>query len=326
MERLNLMHAFLEKNHLDDKPFNWITGDASFRRYARIGEGKDTYILMDTPQSEKPQEFVTIDKILVNAGLSAPKIYDMDMENGFLLLEDLGDDTYANLLAKGADEFSLYKVAVDALVEVSKIKDLTGVVSMWEVLHEWAEVFPDWYLPLVSGKPTDPALKQEYFDILDRLFESVNDSPQGLILRDYHIGNLMLLPDRKGPAACGLLDFQDGYVGPIAYDLMSLLEDARRDVSPDVIEKLLPYYMEEIKVPDKELFMRSYHVTAIDRHLRVLGTFVRLKLRDGKSQYLVHLPRLWRLLERHLKEPYMADLKNWLDRNVPAEFRGEIKV
>ena len=328
MERTNLMHSFLQKNHLDEKPFKWITGDASFRRYARIGEGNDTVILMDSPPSDVPpfgktEEFVIIDKILVNAGLSAPKIYDVDLDNGFMILEDLGDDSYAEMLAKGADEYSLYKAAVDALIEIAKIKDVQNVAPYdTEVIHYGAGLFTDWFMPAVLGKGTDESVRQEYFDIIDALFDSIKQAPSGLMLADYHIRNLMYLHDREGFKSCGLLDFQDGTVGPIAYDLMSLLEDARRDVPSQLQKELLQYYLDKMHFENNDLFMKSYHITAIKRHLRVIGIFARLKIRDGKNEYWEHIPRVWRLLETHLDLPYTQDLKNWLDRNVPDKYRG----
>jgi len=323
MEHTDLIQDFLKKNNLQDAQFTWMTGDASFRRYARVTKENDSFVLMDTPRSEKPEEFILIDKILVEAGLSAPKIFDIDLDNGFLLLEDLGDDTYTKMLAAGTNEFVLYKLAVDALVEVSRIKDTTGVAPYdTKVIHTGAELFTDWYMPAALGKATDAQAKQAYLNIIDELFESIKDAPKGLMLADYHVDNLMFLPNRKGAAACGLMDFQDGTVGPLAYDLMSLLEDARRDISPVLRQQLLPYYMEEAGVEDEQLFMRSYHVTAIKRHLRVIGIFARLKMRDHKDKYLVHLPRVWRLLESHLNLPYMLPLKNWLDTYVPSAYRG----
>ena len=176
-------------------------------------------------------------------------------------------------------------------------------------------------LPAAFGKPTDAAVKEEFLKIIDDLFVSVQTAEKGLMWLDYHVDNLMLLDDRKGVCACGLMDFQDARVGPLAYDLMSLLEDARRDVPDDLRQQLLAYYIEKSGIEDKETFIRSYHVTAVKRHLRVIGFFFRLKMRDGKDKYLQHIPRIWRLLESHLDLPYMHPLKDWLDRNVPKKFR-----
>ena len=322
MQDINVIWDFLKKNDLANAQFEWMAGDASARRYARIEKGTKTFVLMDTPMSEKPEEFILIDRILVDAGLSAPKIYDIDLDKGLLLLEDLGNDTYTRMLAKGEDQTSLYKLAVDVLIEISKIKDTKTVLSYdRDYIHEGLELFTDWFMPAALGKQTDGAVKEEYLNIMDNLFASIEKAPKGLMWLDYHVDNLMLLPKRDGVRACGLMDFQDARVGPLTYDLMSLLEDARRDVPDDLRQQLLSYYIEKNAVKDKELFMRSYHITAVKRHLRVIGIFSRLKMRDGKSKYLEHIPRIWRLLESHLDLSYMQPLKNWLDKNVPQEFR-----
>ena len=327
MQDVEVIQNFLKKNHLSGARLEWMTGDASPRRYARVTTGEKSFVLMDTPMSEKPKEFIMIDKILINAGLSVPKIYDVDLDKGLLLLEDFGDDTYTRMLAKGENEVSLYKLAVDALVGIGKIRDIKEVPPYDKnFIHSGVETFTDWFMPAAFGKQTDANVKKEYLDIIDNLIDSIGAAPKGLMWLDYHVDNLMLLKDRKDVRTCGIMDFQDARVGPLAYDLMSLLEDARRDVPKNLQEQLLSYYIEKAGIADKDLFMRSYHIMAVKRHLRVLGFFVRLKVRDGKDKYLIHIPRVWRLLESHLDLPYMQPLKSWLDKNVPKDFRTTPKV
>lgn len=322
MERTDLISAFLKKNGLDKMPIEWMPFDASFRHYARIKTPEKNYILMDAPKPENPKQFVLVDEILAKNGLSVPKIYDSDFENGFVLLEDFGDDTYARMLAKGADELELYKTALSSLVKISEVKDFDGVPLYDDKWLNYALTsFTDWFIPNALNRELTEKEKNSFNKIWADLYASIEKAPKGLILIDYHIDNMMHLKDRAGYKACGLLDFQDAKVGPLAYDLASLIEDARRDVPKDIREQILDMYIKAFPNMDKDLFMRSYHIVAAKRHVRVIGVFTRLKARDGKDKYLKHIPRVWKLLEEHLNEPYLLPLKNWLDDVVPTNLR-----
>ena len=322
MERADLIRLFLKKNKLDKADFEWMPSDASFRHYARIKTKDKSYILMDAPPPEIPEQFAVVDEILCKNDLSAPVIYDADFENGFILLEDFGDASYNTLLADGFNELELYKTSLNALLQVAKIKDYTGIPPYdkdW--LFEGLSVFIDWFIPNAINRNVTEAEKEAFFKIWETLFNTIENYNNGLILNDFHLANMMLL-DREKHRTCGLLDFQDARVGPLSYDLVSLLEDARRDkLSEETTNKLFDLYFEAQPDLDKELFMRSYHIMAVKRHTRVIGVFVRLKARDGKDKYLKHIPNVWRLLESHLDEPYLADFKNWLDAVVPKEYR-----
>ena len=322
MERADLIRLFLKKNKLDKADFEWLPSDASFRHYARIKTNDKSYILMDAPPPEIPEQFAVVDEILCKNDLSAPQIYATDFENGFILLEDFGDDAYNSLLADGFNELELYKTSVKALLKVAQIKDFNGIPPYdknW--LFEGLSVFTDWFIPNAINRELSSAERKDFFDMWESLFSDVENCYNGLILNDFHLANMMFL-NRKNHRTCGLLDFQDARIGPLSYDLVSLLEDARRDkLSKETTEELLTLYFDAQPQIDKELFMRSYHIMAVKRHLRVIGFFVRLKARDGKDKYLKHIPNVWRLLESHLDEPYMADFKNWLDAVVPKEYR-----
>ena len=322
MERSDLIKSFLQKNQLDQMPIEWMPSDASFRHYARIKTPKRSYILMDAPKPENPRQFVVVDEILAKNGLSVPKIYDSDFENGFVLLEDFGDDTYARMLAKGADELELYTTALSSLIKIAEIKDFNGIPlydDKW--LNYSLTAFTDWFIPNVLNRELTEKEKSSFNKIWNDLYKAIEKAPKGLILVDYHIDNMMCLKDRSGYKACGLLDFQDAKVGPLAYDLASLVEDARRDVPKEIRKQILDMYIKAFPNMDKDLFMRSYHTVAAKRHVRVIGVFTRLKARDGKDKYLKHIPRVWKLLEEHLDEPYMQPLKKWLDAVVPNELR-----
>jgi len=153
------------------------------------------------------------------------------------------------------------------------------------------------------------------------LLPLTNAIPATLVLRDYHVDNLMLIEGRTGLAACGLLDFQDAVMGSPAYDLVSLLEDARRDVSPDLAAKLSEHYLAAFSALDRAAFTAAAAVLAAQRNCKILGIFTRLCVRDRKPQYLVHTPRLWRLVERDVSHPALAPVRRWLDRHIPAELR-----
>ena len=322
MERTDLIRLFLKKNKLDKAEFEWMPSDASFRHYARIKTANKNYILMDAPPPEIPEQFAVVDKILCDNDLSAPIIYDTDFENGFILLEDFGNDSYNTLLAEGFNELELYKTSLNALLKIAEIKEFTGIPPYdknW--LFEGLSVFIDWFIPYGINRKLSEDEKKEFFEIWETLFNSIEKSPKGLVLNDFHLANMMFL-NKKKHKTCGLLDFQDARVGPLSYDLVSLLEDVRRNDLPNsTFDILFNMYLDKIPEKQKNEFIRSYHIMAVKRHTRVVGVFTRLKARDGKDKYLKFIPQTWRLLEKHLNEPYMADFKNWLDRVVPKQYR-----
>ena len=171
------------------------------------------------------------------------------------------------------------------------------------------------------GRPVPAEVREAYVQAWNEALAETLAQPATLVLRDFHVDNLMQLPERRGIQACGLLDFQDAVAGPAAYDLMSLLEDARRDVAPGVRDEMLARYRAGIAGNDADAFARSFAVLAVQRHAKVIGIFTRLDRRDGKPAYLVHIPRVWRLLDAALNEPALAPVARWFERHVPAEQR-----
>lgn len=316
----DIIQAFLKRNHLEMFPLQWLTQDASMRRYARIECSDKSYILMDSPQTEHPYEFYTVDKILLKHGLSAPVIYDEDLQNGLLLLEDFGDNTYAALLKRSSDqEHDLYTAALDVLIKLRSVplSDIGAIAKYQEPqMIEHLETFTDWFMPYVLHGKTQDSVKADFIRIWKKLIPQALETGQGLILWDFHINNLMKL-DRPGVQSCGILDFQDARIGPFSYDLVSLLEDARRPMNTALRTQLMTRYLSEIPVQEQADFIRSYHILAAKRHLRVLGFFVRLCQRDHKAGYLKHLPHVYGLLEQHLEEPYLAELKEWFYQTLP---------
>jgi N-acetylmuramate 1-kinase len=297
-----------------------LAGDASFRRYYRLGRNGSSVVLMDAPP---PQEdigpYVAIAALLRELGLSAPKVLAEDRDRGFLLLEDFGDDTYTRLLADGADEPSLYRLAVDTLIALQRAATPRGTpeippYDMERLLGE-AVLLVDWYRPVASG------LREEYLALWRAVLPDAMVSPPTLVLRDYHVDNLMLLPNRPGVRGCGLLDFQDAVRGPPSYDLVSLLEDARRDIPGSLQQAMTERYLSAFPALDRSAFFRSAAILAAQRNCKILGIFTRLWKRDGKRQYLAHIPRVWRLLEADLGHPALGPIARWLDRHLPPETR-----
>jgi N-acetylmuramate 1-kinase len=326
-ERDALITAFLSAHAWPREARAPLAGDASFRRYERLTDGKRRAVLMDAPPpQEDVRPFVALASHLRQLGLSAPEILAQDTEAGLLLIEDLGDDTYTRLLAGGSDEESLYALAVDVLAAIHRLGD--GAIPAGlpayddQSLLDEARLLTDWYLPAATGRPTDDGTRREYENAWLSVTPLVQAQPPTLVLRDYHVDNLMKLPGRAGVAACGLLDFQDAVAGPAAYDLMSLLEDARRNIDEALIAAMMERYFSAFPGLDRQTFETAFAILGAQRHAKIIGIFARLCIRDAKPDYLVHIPRVWRLLERSLRHPALTVVRDWFDHHVAKDIRG----
>jgi aminoglycoside/choline kinase family phosphotransferase len=319
MSREALTRSFLERAGWGEAQRGKLAGDASFRHYDRLRRGDESAVLMDAPPpQEDVRPFLAVDRVLRGLGLSAPEILAEDVANGLLLLEDFGDGTYTRLLKNGEDERGLYARAVDVLVHLHRRFEGAALPPYDEArLLTEAALLVDWYLPAITGRPTDAALREDYLATWRRVLPLARGAPDTLVLRDYHVDNLILLPGRAGVGAVGLLDFQDAVIGPGAYDLVSLLEDARRDIAPSLVAEMLERYLAAFPRQDRDACMTSYAVLGAQRNAKIVGIFTRLCRRDGKPQYLQHIPRVWRLLEGDVRHPALAPVAAWLDRHVP---------
>ena len=305
-----------------------LAGDASFRRYYRLcGRGRRAVLMDAPPPQENVAPYITVSGLLRELGLSAPEIFAEDRMRGFLLIEDFGDDTYTRLLDRGADEGELYALAVDTLVELQRAVEIRRVRGLpvppydaARLLAEAALLF-DWYMPAALGALLSQDAREEYFDIWRSILPQAALLGGTLVLRDYHVDNLMVLRDRSGVRSCGLLDFQDAVSGPPSYDLVSLLEDARRDVGAELRRAVTERYLAAFPGLDRAAFLRSAAILAAQRNCKILGIFTRLWKRDGKPGYLAHIPRVWRLLEQDLGHPALAPLADWLGRHLPPAAR-----
>lgn len=327
-DRADLIGRFLAANNWRMEHLRPLADDASFRSYRRLLDSERRAVLMDAPPAQEDvRPYLRIARHLRALGLSAPEILAADEVHGLLLIEDLGDVTFTRLLAAGTDETALYALAVDVLGFLHAAPPERAIPPGLPAYDERrlldeALLLVDWYLPAVLGWPVTATARAAYAEAWRAVLPVALAQPATLVLRDYHVDNLMRLEDRDGLAACGLLDFQDAVAGPAAYDLMSLLEDARRDIAEPLRAAMLARYREAMAPDDWRAFMAAYTVLAAQRHAKVIGIFTRLSRRDGKNAYLVHIPRVWRLLERALAEPVLAPVAAWFERHVPRADRS----
>ena len=304
-----------------------LAADASFRRYYRIVDGGRSVVLMDAPPPfEDVAPYVAVADILRRLGLSAPEVYAEDRARGFLLIEDFGDEIYTRLLAAGADAAALYCLAIDTLVALHRGVAAHGVPPLppydeTRLLDE-AELLVEWYAPAVLGAPLPTAAREDYLARWREVLPQAVLPATTLVLRDYHVDNLMLLRGRPDVRSCGLLDFQDAVCGPPSYDLVSLLEDARRDVPAVLRAAMTERYLAAFPDLDPAAFRRSGAILAVQRNCKILGIFTRLWQRDGKPAYLPHIARVWRLIEDDVRrEPALRPIADWLDCHLPRATR-----
>ncbi len=357
--RMEIISAFLDAGGYHNCRREFLQGDASARRYERIwksGNPKQPQILMDSPKmpdgppirdglpysqiahiAEDVTAFAAIDQGLRDIGLSAPEIFISDLEAGLLVIEDLGGEVYQDMVRSGSENMAApYQAAVDVLLKIAA-EPLPGrIILPGNETHEVptfdaaaleieAELLLDWYWPTTHSDTTPPSERERFLAIWRALWPRLDSHKTVWCLRDYHSPNLIWRAKKTGLAQVGIIDFQDTVLGHPAYDLASLLQDARVDVDEKTERRMLQYYFEERKKEDgsfdQNAFEESYAILAAQRLTKILGIFMRLKERDGKDGYLQHIPRLWRYLERTLEAPVLSELKIWYDEAFPAAAR-----
>jgi hypothetical protein len=346
LERSRAARAFLEANLGTHVIRRHLQGDASSRTYETIRpQDGDPVILMNAPRkpdgppvrdglpysqiahlAEDVVPFVAIAGWLRSRGFAAPKILGQDLDQGFLLVENLG--TEGILDQDGKPDPERYRVAIDCLAALHA-RELPGPLPAGERLHHVpaydaramqieVELLTDWYLPWRRGASVPDQERQAYLDLWQGLFERLESAEKTLVLRDYHSPNLIWRPERTGLDRLGIIDFQDAMIGPSAYDVASLCQDARVTVDPHLAAKLLDRYAAARRHANPDFdeagFREAYAIMAGQRAAKILGIFVRLKQRDGKPGYLRHLPRIEAYISASLAHPALQPLRNWFTK------------
>ncbi len=357
--RMEMIDAFLDAGGYGVYTRTFLQGDASARRYERLwppGKSGDPRILMDSPKApdgpvvrdglpysqiahlaETVTAFAAIDHGLRQTGLAAPEIYLADLDAGLLVIEDLGGEVYQDMVRAGeADMSAPYEAAVDVLVKLADGPCAAAITLPEHVVHQIpefdqgaleieAELLLDWYWPAVHQMAAPAEVRSRFFSIWRTLWPRLQCHQTVWCLRDYHSPNLIWRAQETGLSRVGVIDFQDAVLGHPAYDLASLLFDARVDVDQETERRMYEYYVEQrLRADgafDPEAFADCYAILAAQRLTKILGIFMRLKLRDGKAGYLQHVPRLWRYLDQVLEAPVLHEVKDWYEDAFPAAMR-----
>jgi len=314
---------FLAAHGFGDAARHALPADASGRLYTRLVGGPEPALLMDSPPPDDVRIFARLAEHYRAAGLSLPRIIAEDAAAGFLLVEDFGDDTHATLLDGGADPVLLYGEAAEALAALHAAPLPPGLPA-WDaaaMAGATAATFCEWWWPAAFGAAPSDAVRRALDEALQAMLAPFAGA-NGFVHRDYFPANLLRLPGRAGARRTGIIDFQDGALGHPAYDVISLVEDARRDVAAPVRRAALMRYFADRPGLDRGDFLGAMAACGAQRHLRVAGLWVRLDRRDGRPHYLRHGPRCWAMLARSLSQPACAPLRAFLDAHVPVELRG----
>ncbi len=312
------MDRFLAAAGWGEARIEAIPGDASFRRYFRLERGDQRAMLMHAPPPhEDPQPFLDVAAYLSAHGARAPEIHAAEATAGWVLLEDFGTDRMRDWLdANPAGEMAAYEAAIDALVTLHEQPPGPFAAYDMAVYQREAGLLTEWYCPALGLAVDEAGYHTAWDAVLQPLM--ARQSPGVTVLRDYHAENIMLLGGSPGTPQ-GLIDFQDALVGHRAYDLVSLLQDARRDVTPELERAMFDRYV-AATAADSE-FEADYARLGAQRNAKIVGIFTRLYKRDGKPRYLELIPRVWALMERDLAHPALAPVARWFDANIPAALR-----
>ncbi len=305
-----------------------LPAHASYRRYYRVLGWDKPALLMDATLdvTEPLMWFVNVDKHLHSLGLSVPEIYHYEVTDNYslALIEDWGSDGYDTLIEQGADALPLYEKAIGVLAHIHNHEKATDVdiveYSIDKMLAE-AENLVNWYAPAISGHALSREAIDEYLTIWRDILSNMPPIKQSIVMFDYIFNNMMRVEGRYELQSCGILDFQAARIGPAIYDVVSLLEDIRRDLSNDDFIYLRKYYLDQAKITEtEEDFDLWFSVMTMQRHCKNLGGLVRLFVRDGKPELLKYIPRMQRFACYHLEKPVFTELKNWFEKhNIDLE-------
>ncbi|TAH32262.1 MAG: hypothetical protein EYC62_09565 [Alphaproteobacteria bacterium] len=319
------IHKFLHDAGWADAKRVPMREDASARKYYRLQKQTQSAVLMDAaPPFEEVGEFARKAAIFSSYGLSIPKIYARDDAHGLLLIEDYGEISFANAIRSGENGGGLYRDAIAALTHMHSQADIQArklpPLDDGRLIYLVSWII-EWYIPLIQPQTLSRTIREKFFELWTDTFKIMRAVPHHAIHLDYQFHNLMLLPGKASYGRCGILDFQDACYGPVSADLVMLLQDAREDVPDNIVKTGLDQYLHAFPKINRDDFMASYAAFAAHNAARILGLFARLKIRDGKGQYLCHIPRNLKYFEDNLRHPALAPIKQWFDTHVPAEKR-----
>ncbi len=315
--RTDTITAFLAAHGFGMAARHPLAADASFRRYERLVGGPRPALLMDAPPPEDTGAFARIGALLTARGVRTPAVLAADHAHGLLLVEDLGDTSLADRIDTEPSRLS-DAARVLARLHAEAPPDWLPRWGSAEMTAAAVGTMCDWWWPATFGGPAPTDARLLLSDALTAMLAPLDRDPARIVHRDYFAGNLMLLQDNT----LAVLDFQSAAIGHPAYDLASLIQDARRDIPADAAEEATNAYLDARPELDPAAMRAALAVCAAQRHLRVAGQWVRLARRDRRPHYLAHGPRTWRLLERALARPEAAPLAHALDRLIPAAYRG----
>ena len=314
--RFNQLLLYLEKQKISTKNLVAIKSDASFRKYYRL---ENNILAMDAApeKGESVSKFSEIARILHSFNLSAPKIIDVNNKEGFILLEDFGDKIFSTYMNK-ENKMNLYKKAIDVLIDI-KIKSNQNKSSLsklttynFEELYRESNLFIEWFIEQKLRMQISNKKREEFYQILQQAFLNIKSQNDTLVLRDYHVDNLILKDHKEPLKQVGLIDFQDALLGSSFYDLASLLEDVRMPLNENEKEELLKYYI-NMTNENYETVLREINFFSLQRNLKILGIFNRLSIRDGKARYLEYLPATFNFIKSNLKSSLFFDMKKWIE-------------
>ena len=297
----------LEKEKIEVKKLSLLAGDASNRKYFQYFSSRKNYVIMYDKDEKNLEDFIKVTKILKKFVVVPSIIHDFSKQS-ILVLENFGPTKYSEIITK-KNRKKIYRLAVDTIFDIQKIRRPDLSKYSLNMFNAESNLFFDWYLK--NLKSTEINLLKKEFNLLFKSYLSSIDIPQVLVHRDFHIDNLFYI-SKSNSIKCGLIDYQDAVIGPCTYDLVSLTQDARIDVPKQLEYELINYFLEANLKIKREDFMLSYNLLAIQRHMKVLGIFCRLSLRDNKDQYLKHLPRVKKMLYENLKKENFEKLNSLL--------------
>lgn len=310
-------HRFLAEFGIDSYKLNPLPADCSARRYYRVISELGNHILMDSSEDPSIGSFLYVASVLEAAGLRPPKIFKSDLKTGYLLIEDFGNTLLTQgLIVNPAQESSYYELCTHVLTKLATLETNQLQLPNYchNMLNEELRIFSDWYVKYNTEPVVYPSARDELELIFNGLYSQLAALPQVLTLRDFMADNLMILEDNIGFERLGLLDFQSAVIGNCTYDLVSLLEDARRDVSPSVIAKCKAAFCINMNL-DPKTFEDSYTILSLQRNLKIIGIFHRRHIKDGEAKYLDNLPRVWQFIKFALEKDIARPLKHWFDKH-----------